>query len=268
MSKSPGSPDSQHTVQRALLLGFAGKNSYLMCRSRVGPERKIAAKHATTVDHFYTFRDEDGTERLDIDLAMQKRCETHFPALRTAVQAGTLTTRDRRELNLYVAFTLMRTTAFRDLLRQAGEFSAPFARRQEMAHQLNKDLSKMSPLDLAELDFTASALEWLVPRHPREARIRDLRTFVDQTDLAFKQLQNLQWRHYSIEQPTLITSDAGVGVNRPDPDVGGILPWRGIVFLPLSPVSLAVGATKKQHQSLAAMADLAAMANKSLRRRL
>ena len=264
MSKPSGDPKSQHTVQRSLLLGFAGTNSYLQYRNRTGEDRRISCKKASAEDHFYTFYDDDGTRRLDVDDGMRKRVEDAFPALRTAVQTDTLTVRSRKDLNLYVALSLMRTRTFRDLLRQAQRITGPYARRQEMAYRYGRDLRTLSPTARDTLEQAALTMERRVPRHPREARVRDLRTFVDQTDIAYKRLQVLKWHHHEFEQPLLITSDAGVGVLRPDPDPGGVLPHRGIAFLPLSPTSLAVAATKKQHQMLETITDLATVSNQAL----
>lgn len=251
-------------MQRSLLLGFAGTNNYLQCRDRVGNERRIASKKASAEDHFYTFYDEDGTRRLDVDEGMRKRVEDGFPALRTAVLTDTLRSQSLKDLNLYVALSLMRTRTFRDRLRQAQTITAPYARRQEMAYRYGIDLRRLSPAAKKDLENAALTMERMVPRHPREARIRDLRTFVDLADFAFKRLQVLKWQHYEFDSPTLLTSDAGVGVLRPDPDPGGFLPHGGIVLLPLTPTSLAIAATKSQQKLLKTKPDLASVANQAL----
>lgn len=161
--------------------------------------------------------------------------------------------------------SLMRTRTFRDLLRQAQLITSSYARRQEMAFRYGRDLRTLSPVAKQELERAAQTMERMVPRHPREARIRDLRTFVNMTDFAYKRLQVLRWQHYELETPLLLTSDAGVGVLRPDPDPGGFLPHRGVVLLPLTPTSLAIAATKGQQNMLSEKGgELATISNQAL----
>lgn len=73
VTMAAGLPDDQHTVQRALLIGFAGKDKLLQCRNRLKHDWSIAAKTASTEKLFYTFEDEDGALRFDIDDAMRQR---------------------------------------------------------------------------------------------------------------------------------------------------------------------------------------------------
>jgi hypothetical protein len=264
VAKAVGDPKNQHTVQRALLIGFAGKDKRLRCRNRRSHDWSLPVKTASTEKFFYTFDDEDGTRRFDIDDAMRERVETPFPKLRTAVQTGALTAGLRDEFNLYVAFSLMRTRTVRDFMLQADAFAGPYARRTEMAFAYNRNVSRMSPGEANALNQVALALMRARPQSERDKRIRQLRTFLDLTDKAFKSLSVLKWKHHTFDSPVLLTSDAGVGVLRKDSGFGGVFPHRGIAVLPLSPTSLAVAATNKQHKELPDGDVLATLSNQAL----
>jgi len=241
-------PEDQHTVQEALLRGFAGKHEYLRERRRDGTDRRVASSKATAEKHFYSFVDSNGDLSSFVEDTLQT-LESKLPKLRAELQTtGRLALPNKREFDLYVAYSLTRTRTVRDHMEQVGNLILPTLWRTEVASMFNIDLSRLTPETLSYFDQFSRGILALAPSPPHDAQIRQLRTFVNTADTFYRVLNHFRWTHVSFDEPCLVTSDAGIGVARPTSG-GGLLPPNGTVFVPFSPTSVAIGTPRKKAPS-------------------
>ncbi len=224
--------------------GFAGDQRFLRERCRDGTDRRVAAKNATVESHFYSFTDPDGNLNPFIEDTFVE-IEGKFPGLRDELKSrGRFTPTRKRDFDLYVAYSLVRTRTVRDQMRQISARIVPVLWRTEIAAMFDIDLTLLKPETLAYFDQFSRCLSAQVPTPEREVQIRELRTFVYTADLIAKDLRKFAWKYVEFAAPCLVTSDAGVGVIRAS-SRGGLLPHDGIVVMPLSPTAVAVGRTRQ-----------------------
>jgi hypothetical protein len=260
-----GEPTRHHTVQRALLRGFADEDQFVVARKRDGSEKRRSARAATVVVGFYAYLDEEGAPDLRVEKALAGRLESTWPRLRDALRTrGSVTGVDKTDLDRYVAFALARTRSVRFFMEQTNERFGFYIAREETARQYGINLRDMSPEAIENFDRFVRGLLSLGKKFQGDPARDQLRTFVYAAARAQVRLSHLEWCHVvTPEDRVAIISDAGVAVLRRKVG-GGLLPFAAPVVLPLGPHSLGVAALPQDIAELAASPDLVSRSNQAL----
>lgn len=249
-----------HTVQKALIRGFADRDRVCMRRRGRSDDALVSVDDATVARHFYSYR-EDGEWRDDLEVWIAAEVESPMAPLLSQVRNGVppATREEKLVTRRYVALCALRTPAARRLIKAIDAQISPLIALDEAVARGAISTEGMSDGEFGYwLRVAGEAYRDAVDRDISEGERQKslLRTILRELDPLADRMADYHWTVRTGRNPfhPLLLGDRGVLVPQPGKGFMGLIPDGQSVFLPLSSDAVLVGSRRPAGTRLTAHA--------------
>lgn len=259
-------PVRQHYVPKFYLKSFAATDGCVAVVERSGRSYRASPLNTAVQKHFYTFRDDDGQMRYELEAALSDIESQGSEAISHLIGRTTFDQDDRRHLAAFISMLHVRTPAMVESVQHGtGELTKKLLGRMFHSHDFITASLKMMPqfshLTPAELDQTASRMSEFVRTGEYTLEVDHQFSLASSVSMANEVAAILMQRTWTLIQApdrhAFITTDAPVVLTAATPSSQmrgvGFASADAVVLCPLRPNFMLVmeGAEEKVLRAVA-----------------